>query len=45
MIQDDDSPAAEWVPSVEGTDHTLPDGVMLQVRLHLVDGRYQVRPL
>ena len=44
-IQDDDSPPAEFVPVPDGIDHTLPDGVMLQVRLHLVNGRYQVRPL
>ena len=34
-----------WVPAETGIDHTLPDQVMLQVRLHLVNGRYQVRPV
>ena len=32
----------EYIPSEIGVAHTLPDGVMMQVRLHMVAGRYQV---
>ena len=32
-----------YIPSEIGLPHILPDGVMVQVRLHLVNGRYQVR--
>ena len=30
------------IPSELGVDHTLPDGVIMQVRLRLFSGRYQV---
>ena len=32
-----------YIPSDLGLPHILPDGVMVQVRLHLVIGRYQAR--
>ena len=35
-------PLPEYVPSSGGLTHDLPDGVMVQLRLHLVNERYQV---
>ena len=32
----------EFMPNSGGLMHHLPDGVMVQLRLHLVNGRYQV---
>ena len=33
----------EYVPSAAGLPHELPDEVIVQVRLHFVDHRYQAR--
>ena len=35
-------PLPEFMPNAGGLMHHLPDGVLVQLRLHLVDGRYQV---
>ena len=32
----------EFMPNAGGLMHHLPDGMLVQLRLHLVDGRYQV---
>ena len=47
MLTEDDEAATPpalpaFIPSGAGTTHTLPDTVLVQVRLHMVGGRYQV---
>ena len=37
-----DQPLPLYVLAEVGLAHTLPDSVSVQVRLHLLDGRYQV---